>query len=211
MDNETRLGRRLVPGRKFRIEDQQQPFELIYAGTIQALTFRFVDWYSKDFSDPYLRIRPDSTETLRKFRPLDGSERPTGLGADPPRFFPGEKFHVPSGLGGVFTVEFIGRTVAHLFTHLNSKIVLSEARALKAAENPLSLEREIYEDELCVDCISCKATRGMERSCDHAQPADGTWPGVSGQSEDEDALNADESRIYACAYYVSIEEMPIRG
>jgi hypothetical protein len=50
----------------------------------------------------------------------------------------GDRYHVPSGLGGVFTVEFAGLMLAHVFQGEGcGLIVLSEVRAQKVAENPV--------------------------------------------------------------------------
>jgi hypothetical protein len=62
------------------------------------LIWRFVDWFSSGFSDPYLRVERGSS-SLESFQPLGKSPK------NPNDAEIGDQYHVPSGLGGVFTVK----------------------------------------------------------------------------------------------------------
>jgi hypothetical protein len=132
MANDKQLEERLVIGRRYLVDDIQRPIELRYEGEVKAFVFKYVDWYSSQFSDPYLRIRRGNDAALKKFRPLEGAPE------NPAEAVVGDLYHVPSGLGGVFTVEFAGLQPAHCFQGEGCGfIVLSEARARKVAESPV--------------------------------------------------------------------------
>ena len=62
--------KQLTVGRRYLVDDPQRPIELRYEGQAQAFVFRYVDWYSRDFSDPYLRIRRGNDAALEKFQPI---------------------------------------------------------------------------------------------------------------------------------------------
>jgi hypothetical protein len=110
--------KQLTVGRRYLVDsancrDIQRPIELRYEGEVKAFVFKYVDWYSSQFSDPYLRIRRGNDAALKKFRPLEGAPE------NPAEAVVGDLYHVPSGVGGVLTVEFVG------------------ARARKVAESPV--------------------------------------------------------------------------
>ena len=128
--------KQLTVGRRYLVDsaicrDIQRPFFVTYDGEVEVMVWQYIDWYSKQFSDPFLRVRPDDAEALAKFKPVDDTPPATQAGWC-------DRYRVPSGMGGTFLVQFVGLKTANQFVNDGGmRIVLSEERAQKVAENPM--------------------------------------------------------------------------